>query len=69
MKSACYLVLNARGVDRMTKRPPDLYAGEIAVRVTVEADPKHFRAPYVDAHIELEDRHIIRPEVAVEVTP
>lgn len=69
MKSTCYLILNARGVERLTKTVPDLHAGEIAVRLTVEADAKHFRMPYVDAAIQLEERHLIRPEVSVEVAP
>lgn len=67
MKSTCYLVLDRKGVDRMTKRPPDLYAGEVAVKVTVVADDRHFRQPYAEASLELSEKHLITPEVDVEV--
>lgn len=69
MKATCFLILSGRGVERLTKTVPALAAGEIAVRLTVSADNKHFRMPYVEAAIQLEERHLIHPEVDVEVTP
>lgn len=67
MKSTVYLIMHARGVDRMTKRTPDLYAGEVAIRLTVQVDEEHFRVPYADASIVLGPEHLILPEVEVTV--
>jgi hypothetical protein len=67
MRASCYLVLDRRGVVRMTKRQPELYAGEIAVKVNVSAADAHFRDPYAEASIEIGDDHLIRPEVDVTV--
>lgn len=69
VKSNCYLVLSSSGIQRMTKNPPDMSAGEIAVKVTVKTDTRHFRMPYAEAVIELAERHLIHPDVEVEAEP
>lgn len=67
MKNTCYLVLNRNGVTRMTKKPPDLFAGEIAVRLHVTAPAECFRSPFAEATVALDERHVIHPTVDVEV--
>lgn len=69
LKSSCFLVIAADGIKRMAKNLPDMKAGEIAVRVTVKADSRHFRMPYAEAVIELGEHHLIHPHVEVEAEP
>jgi hypothetical protein len=44
MKQTIYLAVTRQGVDRMTKRMPDLQRGEIPIKLMLEVDPAAFVA-------------------------
>lgn len=67
MKDACYLTLNRNGIKKMTKSEPSLDAGEIAVKVHVEVDARHFRAPHAEARLTIGEQQILFPEVDVSI--
>lgn len=51
MTDSGYLVLNRRGIVRMTKRMPALRSGEILVRLNVSFEPTLFDPPVVNLSI------------------
>ena len=55
MREVIWLVISPRRVERMTKNPPDVNRGEIAVKVTVEVPAKSFRPPVVERTLLIED--------------
>ena len=66
MKDTIYLILNRNRVDRMVKtRMPNLRGGEVAVKLSISIDDKHFRSPLVSAHLDVGDEWVIEPEVEV----
>lgn len=50
-----YLVLSRQKVERMTKRIPSVYKGEIIVKVRVKADSSAFREPTLVREIVVTD--------------
>lgn len=67
MKTTVYLVCNSRGVDRITKkREPVMYAGEVAIKLSVSIPDSAFRSPLAEAVLEVQEEHLIVPPV-VEV--
>lgn len=66
MKDAVYLVADANGVVRMTKRQPSLYRQEVAVKVTVSIPDNCFRSWVFGASVEVPDDRVIQPEISVE---
>ncbi len=55
MKDVVYLVCNQQKVVRMTKNLPDLYRGEIPVKLTVTVPKEAFGTPTLDQEIYVED--------------
>lgn len=55
MIETIYLVVDHNGVQRMTKRIPALYKGEIPVKLTVEVDPGAFKTPVLEKYIVIEN--------------
>jgi hypothetical protein len=47
MKSEVYLIADRHGVNRLTKRVPELSRHEVAVRLEVEIPDSCFRAPVI----------------------
>lgn len=69
MKALVHLVMNRRGVVRMTKNKPDLARDEIAVGIRLEVPDSAFLAPLIYADLTVPDHAVIVPEVKVEIEP
>lgn len=67
MKDVCYLVADSVGVVRMTKRAPVLGRREIGVMVRVTIPDSAFKAPYVQATLNVPEDSVIQPVVEMEV--
>lgn len=67
MKDTVYLVTDASGVVRMTKRAPSLYRNEVAVRLTVQVPDSAFRSLEVSAILDVPEDRVILPGVEVDV--
>lgn len=67
MKSKVYIVADRRGVQRMTKNPPDLFRGELAVALTVNIPDNVFRDPVLSAALDVPESAVIHPEIAISV--
>jgi hypothetical protein len=55
VRETIYLVINRRGVERMTKRLPELKRGEIPVKLTVSVADTAFREPVIERDVEIVD--------------
>lgn len=66
MKTKVFLIADAWGVVRLTKREPALNRGEVAVRLTVTIPDAVFKNPIVDASVEVAEDRVIAPSVEVE---
>ncbi len=55
MTETVYLVVDQSGVKRMTKNLPQLYKGEIPIKVKVTVEPTAFREPVIEKSIVVED--------------
>lgn len=55
MKEVIYLVVSQNKVERMTKRLPDLYRGEIPVKLTINVPKEAFNPPTLDQEVFVED--------------
>lgn len=69
MQTTAFLTVNKRGSVRLTKRAPDLYAGEVAIRLSVSVPDAAFRTPFAEAHIEVPEGFVIKPEIEVWLEP
>ena len=69
MKDTVYLVLNADGVVRMTKRWPSLAREEVGVQVKVTIPDDSFKAPVLGATLDIPPDRIIQPDLTIEVEP
>lgn len=67
MRDTVYLVLNADGVVRMTKRWPTLAREEVGVQVKVSIPDDSFKSPVVGAKLDIPPDRVIQPELTVEV--
>lgn len=67
MKDACYLTLNRNGIKKMTKSEPALEPGEVAVKVHVEVDARHFRTHHAEARLTIGEQQLLFPDVDVFV--
>ncbi len=54
MKEGIYLVMDASGVRRMTKKPPALASGELAVRVLVTLPDEAFLRHFAELELEVD---------------
>lgn len=66
MKDEIYIVLNASGAARMTKRPPYLERSEIAVRVRIAVPDSAFRSPIIAVDLNVPDTAIAQPMIELE---
>jgi hypothetical protein len=66
MKDTIYLRFDRTGVNGMTKRPPALGAGELAVKIQVKVADGYFRQITPEATLEIDERFVIEPVVEVE---
>jgi hypothetical protein len=67
MRDFIYLVFTSNGIERTTKRPPVLRAGEHAVKVFINAPSNLFQRPIPIKELELVEGNVIRPSVEAEV--
>lgn len=65
MKAKVYLVASRSGVLRMTKNPPDLFRGELAVALSVTIPDTAFREPILSATMEVPESAVIHPTIEV----
>jgi len=69
MKDTIFLVTDASGVVRMTKRAPSLCRNEVAVRLTVTVPDSAYRSLEVSASLDVPEDRVILPEIEVEAAP
>lgn len=55
MKEVIYLRVSKTKVEGMTKNLPNLYQGEIPVKIEIEIKPEAFREPVIAKSIVIED--------------
>lgn len=55
MRETIWLVVSPSRVERMTKKPPSVNRGEIAVKVNLEVPLKSFRPPVIERTLLIED--------------
>lgn len=55
MKEVVYLVVSKNKVERMTKTMPNIYRGEIPVKLTVTVTDKAFSPPTLDQEVIVDD--------------
>lgn len=67
MKDEVFLILNASGVQRITKRYPTLGRSEIAVKLSITVPASSFRAPILSAALDIPEDRVIQPEISLEV--
>ena len=66
MRQTVYLIATKQGIQRMTKRNPSLYRGEVAVALSVTIPAGVFRPLSIPAAIEIEEGQVIHPHVEIE---
>lgn len=67
MKDTIYLTFDRNGVSgSIRKSPPQLRAGQYAVRIDVKVDDKYFKRIIPIAKMELDDSFLIEPKVELE---
>jgi hypothetical protein len=64
-----YIVADSDGVCRMTKRPPDLFRSEIAVKMTLQIPDSSFRASTVSVNVDVPEDRVIIPVIEANVEP
>ncbi len=69
MKTTFYVTVNQRGSARLTKRMPDVVAGEVTARFTISIDDKAFRTPFADVNVEIPEGYVIKPEIEAWLEP
>lgn len=67
MKDEVFLVLNARGVQRITKRAPGLSRSEIAVKLSITVPASAFRGPVLSTTLDIPEDRVIQPDISLEV--
>jgi hypothetical protein len=65
VKSTVYLVATKEGVDRLTKRHPELGRHEVALKLEVEIPDDCFRAPVIEGVLRVEREDLINVAAAV----
>lgn len=55
MKEVIYLVVSQNKVERMTKTMPNLYRGEIPVKLSIHVTDKAFNPPTLDQEVVVDD--------------
>lgn len=66
MKDSVYIVSDAWGVQKMTRREPVLSRGEVAVRVTITVPDNCFKNPIINAALDVPEDRVIEPRAEVE---
>lgn len=67
MKTKFYVVFDASGAQRLTKKhTPSMYRHEVAVGFTVNMPNSVFKSPVINATVDVPEDRIIMPE-AIEV--
>ena len=69
MKDIIYLIVSEGGARRMTKRRPDLFRDEIAIRLRVHIPDECFRTLIIDAVADIPEEMVIHAEVEPEIEP
>lgn len=69
MRTTFYVTVNRRGAARLTKRLPDVYAGEISTKVNLSIPDEAFRSPFAEASIEVPEGYVIKPEIEAWLDP
>lgn len=67
MKDICYLVVNARGIVRLTHNRPAMAGGECAVKLRVEIADTIFNRLTPDIAINIPADKIVQPQATVSV--
>lgn len=55
MKEVIYLRVSRHKVEGMTKNLPNLYSGEIPVKLTIEVKPEAFHEPVIEKEVTVDD--------------
>jgi len=58
MKDDCYIVINKKGIQRMTKTPPSLKPEEIMVKVFIDVPNDVFTRPAFNTTISIDKSEI-----------
>ena len=66
MKDECYLIVDAYGVVRLTKREPKLSRTEVAIKLRVAVSDNAFRSPIIGADLTVEEGRVIQPSIEVD---
>lgn len=69
VKTRMFLTVNARGSARVTKSRPPSKAGEVSVLLNLTIPDEAFRSPFVEAHLEVPEGFVIKPDVSVWIEP
>ena len=69
MRQTIFLIATKQGVQRMTKRAPSLYRGEVAVALTVNIPAGVFRPLSIPATLDIEEGSVIHPTIEIEALP
>lgn len=68
MNDQIYLVITRTAITVMRRTRPNLYPGEIAIRLTINVPDSAFDS-VIPAEITLEEDHIIKPTITIEIKP
>lgn len=66
MKDIIYVRFDGSGVRGFSKNPPQLMAGQFAVRIDILVDDKYFKRIIPIAKMELDSKFIIEPKIELE---
>jgi len=69
MMQTIYLVATRFGVDRMTKRRPELGRNEVGVAIKITIPDGAFRSPVIEATLDVADGVVMQPIVTIEALP
>jgi hypothetical protein len=64
--TTCYLVITRRGVERVTKKVPELRSGQFAVRLRLNLPDNLFKPDVPSIDLTIPPRDVIVPEIIVE---
>jgi len=67
MRDIVFIIMDASGVRRMTKRRPQLAMGEIAIKVRLYVSNKFFERDIPEAIISIPDEAVIQPEINIDL--
>jgi len=58
VKDSCYIIMNRRGVVKMTKNPPFLSPNQVSIFITIEVPNTVFERPMFKGEIKVSEEEI-----------